>query len=263
MAARSLYRPVEPIPESSPPATQPVATGTGQSSTTGAGPKSQLGEQAAAHDSRSRASSDNKEGVVPGRLARWLIAITLLAAGCAPPNPHAGTPAAAATDQTDVWFMQHMVPHLWQTTSIAFLTRDHITHRALIRLADAINQRGQAEIQQLQDWLSQQGLAPHGHSHQRADNRKQADLERLSRLRGTSFDLTFLQVMTARDRAGIKLAMLERGQGNLPEVRQLAGQMLIEQQARVRQMDAWTKAWSKPTAGNRRSPATAVHGTSS
>ena len=74
------------------------------------------------------------------------------------------------------------------------------------------------------------------------------DLERLSRLRGTAFDLALLQVMTARDLAGIKLAMIETSQGNLPEVRQLARQMLVEQQARVRQMDDWTKAWSKSSA---------------
>jgi uncharacterized protein (DUF305 family) len=182
---------------------------------------------------------------VLGRLAQWAIAVTLLAAGCAPPNPPASTPASAVADQTDVWFMQHMVPHLWQTTSIAFLTRDHITHPALTRLADTINQRGQADIQQLQEWLSQRGLGPHGHSHQRADNRKQTDLERLSRLRGTALDLAFLQVMTARDRAGIRMTRIEAAQGALPEVRQLARQMLVEQQARVRQMDAWTKAWSK------------------
>ena len=181
---------------------------------------------------------------MPGRLAQWAIAVTLVAAGCTPPNPHASTPTSAATDQTDVWFMQHMVPHLWQTTSIAFLTRDHITHPALNRLADAINRRGQAEIQQLQEWLSQQGLAPHGHSHQRVDNRNQTDLERLSRLRGAAFDLAFLQVMTARDHAGIKMTRIEAAQGTLPEVRQLARQMLVEQQARVRQMDAWTMAWS-------------------
>jgi uncharacterized protein (DUF305 family) len=185
---------------------------------------------------------------VPGRRAQWAIAVTLLVAGCAPLNPDASTPASAAADQTDVWFMQHMVPHLRQTTSIVFLTRDRITRPALVRRADAINQRGQADIQQLQEWLSQRGLAPHGHSHQRVDNRKQTDLERLSRLRGTAFDLAFLQVITARDRAGIRMTRIEIADGALPEVRQMARQMLVEQQARVRQLDAWAKAWSKSLA---------------
>jgi uncharacterized protein (DUF305 family) len=190
-------------------------------------------------------------GIVRARPALWII-VALLAAGCTASRPP--TPAPATADQTDVWFMQHMVPHLWQATSIAFLTRDQITHPALARLADTINQHGQANIQQLQAWLSRQGLAAHGHSHQRVDSRQQTDLERLSRLHGTAFDLAFLKVMTARHRAGINLATAEASHGALPEVRQLARRMLIEQQAQVRQMDTWKQAWSK--AGNT-PPATA------
>jgi uncharacterized protein (DUF305 family) len=184
------------------------------------------------------------------RLAPWL-AVAVLAAGCAAPNPHPGTPIPTSADQTDVRFMQHMVPHLWQTTSIAFLTRDRITHPALVRLAGTINQRGQANIQQLQAWLLRRSLAPHGHSHQRVDNRQETDLERLSRLHGTAFDLAFLKVMTARTRAGIKLATVEARSGAVPEVRQLAQQMVIEQQAQVHQMDAWKDTWSKAANGPR------------
>jgi uncharacterized protein (DUF305 family) len=188
---------------------------------------------------------------VRARPALWITAV-VLAAGCTGSGPHPATPAPATADQTDVWFMQHMIPHLWQATSIAFLTRNHISHPALARLADTINQRGQANIQQLQQRLSRQGLAPHGHSHQRVDNRQETDLERLSRLRGTAFDLAFLKVMTARARAGINLAKLEASRGTLPEIRQLARQMVIEQQAQVRQMETWKAAWSK--AGTTPSP---------
>jgi uncharacterized protein (DUF305 family) len=63
--------------------------------------------------------------------------------------------------------------------------------------------------------------------------------------------------MTARDHAGIKMTRIEIAQGALPEVRQLAQRMLVEQQVRVRQMDAWTKAWSKSSAAGSPSPATA------
>jgi uncharacterized protein (DUF305 family) len=180
---------------------------------------------------------------VRGRLAPW-VAVAVLAAGCAAAKPYPSAPPSTA-GQTDVWFMQHMVPHLWQATSIAYLTRDHITHPALARLADTINQHGQANIQQLQAWLSRQGLAPHGHSHQRVDTRQETDLERLARLHGAAFDLAFLKVMTARHRAGINLAMAEASHGALPEVRQLARQMLAEQQAQVRQMGRWEASWSK------------------
>jgi uncharacterized protein (DUF305 family) len=164
--------------------------------------------------------------------------VLLLTAGCAAPVSRAGAPAPTAGDQTDVWFVQHMVPHLRQTTSIAILTRGQITDPALDRLAGRISRSGQADIDQLQRWLDRRGLAPHGHSHQRIDNRRRSDLERLSRLRGTAFDRALLRVMTARHRAAIAMAAIQRRQGSLPEVRQLAGQLVVEQQAQLRQMDA-------------------------
>jgi uncharacterized protein (DUF305 family) len=184
-------------------------------------------------------------GVAHGRLAGWAIVVVLLTAGCRGPAPHAGSPAAIAADQTDVWFMQHMIPHLWQASSIAFLTQEQITHPELARLADTIARRDQAEISQLQVWLSEYGLAPHGHSHQRVDRRRQTDLERLSRLRGVGLDLAFLDVLTARERAGITMAAAEARQGARPEVRQLARRMLVEQQADIRQMHAWKQAWKR------------------
>jgi uncharacterized protein (DUF305 family) len=191
---------------------------------------------------------------VRGQLRQWVIVVALLAAGCGGPALHAGPPAAAAPDQTDVWFMQHMVPHLWQATSIAFLTRDQITHPALARLADTITRRCQADIDQLQDWLSVQGLAPHGHSHQRVDTRMQTDLERLSRLGGAGFDMAFLEVMTARDRASVTMAATEVRRGSRPEVRQLARRMLGELQAEIRQMHAWKQAWSTPRSSHPAAP---------
>jgi uncharacterized protein (DUF305 family) len=60
--------------------------------------------------------------------------------------------------------------------------------------------------------------------------------------------LAFLTVMTARHRAGSKLAAAEAREGSLPEVRQLAQQLLAQQQAQIGTMTAWKRAWSKPNA---------------
>jgi uncharacterized protein (DUF305 family) len=178
-----------------------------------------------------------------GRVGRWAIVVALLAAGCHGPAPAAGPPAAVV-DQTDVWFMQHMVPHLRQASSIAFLNRDRITRPELARLADSITRRDQAAIDRLQGLLALQGLAPHGHSHQKIDGRNQTDLERLSRLRGAALDLKLLEVLAARERAGIAMADAELRHGTRPEVRRLARQLLDEQRADIRQLDAWRNAWA-------------------
>jgi uncharacterized protein (DUF305 family) len=90
--------------------------------------------------------------MVRRRLGCWVI-LVVVAAGCGNPSPDRPT----ASEQTDVWFMQHMVPHLRQTTSVVVLTRKRITRPELTRLADTINQQGQANLQQLQGWLDRRG----------------------------------------------------------------------------------------------------------
>ena len=179
----------------------------------------------------------------------WWIVVALLAAGCAAPRSH----APVATDQTDVWFLQHTVPHLRQTTAVVSLTREHLTDPGLARLADTIARRSQANIDQLQRWLEQRGLSPHGHSHQRVDIRRQTDLERLARLRGSALNLAFVQVMTARSRTTSKLAGTEARDGSLPDIRQFARQLLASQQVQVRQLKSWRQArWIRPTSRERR-----------
>ena len=113
-----------------------------------------------------------------------LMVIALLAAGCAAPARQAVASRPAVDDRTDVWFAQHMVPHLLQDTSIAYLTRDRLADPALARLASRIHRRGQTHAAKLLEWLAERGLAPHGHSHQRGDTLRRSDLERLSQLHG-------------------------------------------------------------------------------
>lgn len=51
------------------------------------------------------------------------VVIAVLAAGCATPAANQPT----ANDRTDVWFTQHMVPYLRQTTTVVSLTRPYLT----------------------------------------------------------------------------------------------------------------------------------------
>jgi uncharacterized protein (DUF305 family) len=176
--------------------------------------------------------------MVRRRLGCWVV-IAILAAGCATPKANQPT----ASDETDVWFMQHMVPHLLQTSSIVDLAQDRITRPELARLADSIDRQEQAHLQQLQGWLNQRGLAPYD-PQQDPSSRKATDLERLAQVGRAKFDLAFLKVMTSRHRTGIRLAAAELRAGTVPEARQLARQLATELQAQVQQMTAWTRAWS-------------------
>ena len=136
---------------------------------------------------------------------------------------------------------------LLQTTSILHLTSNRITQPKLTRLATTISQQGQAHLTQLQAWLTSRGLAPYD-PQQQPSSGKETELERLTRSGEANFDLAFPTVMTARHRAGSKLATTELRDGSLPEVRQLAQQLLAEHQAQIATMTAWKRAWSKAKA---------------
>ena len=57
--------------------------------------------------------------------------------------------------------------------------------------------------------------------------------------------------MVARHRAGRRLAATEFRKGGVPEVRQLAAQLLAEQKAQGNKMSAWRRAWAKDNAIHR------------
>jgi uncharacterized protein (DUF305 family) len=168
------------------------------------------------------------------------VAIAVVAAGCATPDAR----PPRADDQADVWFAQHMVPHLLQTAAIVDLAQDRITRPELARLADSIDRQAQGHLAKLQEWLASRGLGAYD-PQQQPGSGKETDLARLARVRGPRFDVAFLEVMTARHRAGSKLAATEAREGGLPEIRELAQRLLAEQQAQLGKMQAWRRAWSK------------------
>ncbi len=173
----------------------------------------------------------------------WWLVVAMVAAGCAAPSSN----SPAISDETDVWFMRHMAGHLLQTTAILDLSSDRITRPRLARLTATMNQQGKASLEQLQGWLAGRGLAPYD-PQQQPSRRKESALARLAHLRGAKFDLALLKVMTARHRAGNKLAVTEITKGTLPEVRHLASTLLAQQRGQIVTMTAWTRAWAKADA---------------
>jgi uncharacterized protein (DUF305 family) len=170
----------------------------------------------------------------------WCLVLAMVAAGCAA----SGSKSPAISDETDVWFMQHMAGHLLQTTAILDLSSDRITRPRLARLAGILNQQGKASLEEFQGWLAGRGLAPYD-PQQQPSRRKKSDLARMAHLRGAEFDLALLKVMTARHRVGNQLAATEVARGTLPEVRQLAQKLLVQQRGQIVTMTAWTRAWAK------------------
>jgi uncharacterized protein (DUF305 family) len=174
--------------------------------------------------------------MVRHRLGWWLLVAV----------PPAGCTTSDATrrpvgDHTDVWFAQHMVPHLLQTSAILDLAGDQLTGPKLARLAGTIDRQSQADLQQLQGWLEGLGLAAYDPQRD-PDRREETDLSRLSRTDGAGFDRAFLKVMLARHRAGLRLAAAEARDGVIPGLRALARRMAADLQTQIEQMTALLRA---------------------
>lgn len=166
------------------------------------------------------------------RLGWWLL-VGVLVAGCTT----SGADQRVGSDQTDVWFAQHMVPHLLQNSAIVGLAGDRLTRPQPARLAGAINRQSHADLQQLQGWLESRGLAPYD-PQQDPNHGKATDLSRLSKAKGAGFDRAFLKVMLARHRTGLRMAAAEAREGAIPELRALARRMTTHLRAQIEQMTA-------------------------
>jgi uncharacterized protein (DUF305 family) len=173
---------------------------------------------------------------VQRRLGWWLL-VALLVAGCTTSDAN----ERVGSDQTDIWFARHMVPHLLQNSAIVNLAGDQLTRPKLARLASTIDRQSHADLQQLQGWLEGRGLAPYD-PQQDPNRRKETDLSRLSRVHGAGFDRAFLKVMTARHRTGLRMAAAEARDGAIPELRALARRMMTDLQTQIEQMTALLRA---------------------
>jgi uncharacterized protein (DUF305 family) len=165
-----------------------------------------------------------------------------------------GAPATAAPNDADVTFTQNMIPHHQQAIEMAKLVDTHAKRQELRTLADRIVTGQGQEVTLMQGWLRDWGKPAtpagmdHGDMHM-PGMMSETDVRQLRLTRSTDFDLMFLDMMTAHHQGAIEMANTELRDGSLPEVKQLAQQIIDAQQAEIDQFQQWQKEWA--TAPNR------------
>jgi uncharacterized protein (DUF305 family) len=165
--------------------------------------------------------------------------------------PGSTAPAVPATDSVDVGFSQDMTVHHQQAVTMGSWARDHTTDPIVHQLAADIEATQTAQIGRMQGWLelwNAPSLPVGGHmawmsepSHTHtpaapaggvASMPGMANEEELAALRaatGPELDVLFLQLMLRHHQGGAGMAEYTAERAGLPQVRNLATQMLRSQ----------------------------------
>ncbi|GAA0932280.1 DUF305 domain-containing protein [Pseudonocardia zijingensis] len=196
--------------------------------------------------------------------ARWIrpvlavvAAVGLLLLGAAGGLLVGGVPGSGphdppATGSVDVGFSQDMTVHHHQAVEMASWERDHTTDPVLHQLAADIEATQTAQIGRMQGWLELWGApslpagghmawmteAAHGHGTASAGGTAvmpgMASSEELAALRaasGPELDVLFLQLMLRHHQGGAGMLQYAADHAAVPQVRNLAAQMLRSQGA--------------------------------
>ena len=195
-----------------------------------------------------------------GGWARPLVAVLAVvgllllgaAAGLLIGLPSSSTSSVPAADSVDVGFAQDMTAHHQQAVQMASWERDHTTDPALKQLAFDIETTQLQQIGRMQGWLGLWGAAseaPGGrhmawmttgdHTHGATTPGAGVDampgmatsdqLRDLRSATGPQLDVLFLQLMLRHHQGGVQMLQYGADHASVPEVRNLAAQMLSSQ----------------------------------
>lgn len=194
------------------------------------------------------------------------VAAAVLIAGCGGadqegmPGMGHGTPPSASQppaeagqhNEADVAFAQGMIPHHTQALEMSRLAPERAQSEQVKELARQIETAQGPEIDMLTVWLRSWGVeAPHGGTHgmdygNMPDEGMSGmdhggmrgmmtpeDMQRLQQAEGAEFDRAFLTMMIEHHEGAVDMARTELEQGQFPEAKKMAQQIIDSQRAEI------------------------------
>jgi len=201
----------------------------------------------------------------------WLIAvpvlliITLVLAACGGSKAstsssgmgdmnHGGTTTTqTAQAPFDQQFVDMMAPHHMGAVEMAKIAQTRAEHPELKTLATSIIASQNSEIGQMKQWrkawygsdqtppMDQMATLPGMDMNRMTGMTMSHDIQNLQT--ATPFDKAFLMDMIPHHQSAIAGAKLEQEKGMHPELKQLAGTIIADQQKEIDQMQNWLKTW--------------------
>jgi uncharacterized protein (DUF305 family) len=178
------------------------------------------------------------------RRTALLAALTALAlTGCVNPPAQPTPPAPAPTgfNETDVMFLQMMVPHHQQGIAIVRLAAERAGRPEVATLAAAIDSTQASEVEEMARWLqtwSQPATAePAAHAaHGGMPGTTEAEIAQLRAVTGAAFERAFLNMLIAHQDDAVQLARREVAGGINTPARDLARRIEVSRTAQISQM---------------------------
>ncbi|MFV0427610.1 MAG: DUF305 domain-containing protein [Beutenbergiaceae bacterium] len=152
------------------------------------------------------------------------------------PLPPGVEPAPA-----DINFAQMMIGHHMQALDLVDLARQHSDNEELLALADEIEAAQGPEIEQMSWWVAQdwgyEVLDPADHEdHVMPGMMTRDELTHLATLTGAEFDQAWLEGMIFHHQGAIDMANDELAAGTVPQVREMAQEVIAVQQGEIDRM---------------------------
>ncbi|MGC7196766.1 DUF305 domain-containing protein [Mycobacteroides abscessus subsp. massiliense] len=159
-------------------------------------------------------------------------------------DTNAAAPVSDHND-ADVTFAQQMIMHHQQAVEMSKLTEGRTANPAVLDLAKNIETAQQPEIDTFTGWLKQwnQPLMPEGHdpAGHMPGMVGAPVLDRMKTLNGEVFDQLWLQSMIAHHQGAIAMSNAELSGGQYPAAKQLAQQIIDNQQPEIDTMQGLLK----------------------
>lgn len=170
----------------------------------------------------------------------------LIASGCGDDGESSGV--SAQHNQADIDFVTGMIPHHEQAVTMAEYASSRASNQRVRDIAERIESAQDPEIEQmnglLDDWGVEGNHAEHGGMGGHPGMLTPDQLRQLEASKGPAFDQLFLRGMIGHHRGAITASEKELTEGESPEAKRLASDIIAAQKAEIADMEALLGAGS-------------------
>jgi uncharacterized protein (DUF305 family) len=163
-------------------------------------------------------------------------------------NGH-GSHSSSSANSADMTFVNEMIPHHQSAIAMAEIAQKRAEHPQLRSLAGVIITAQEAEIATLESVQSEIDSGGHegmdmGSGHSGMSSQEMGmDGDVTSLETAKPFDKAFIAMMIAHHEGAVLMAREELANGELPELKTLAANIIKSQSAEIAEMRAWQKQW--------------------